>query len=72
MFANRRSTRLKVLVHDGVGVWLAARRLNRGGFVWARDRDAGHSLALTQEQLSHLVLGLPWQSVGSAGIITLL
>lgn len=68
VFANRRATRIKVLVHDGVGVWLAARRLNRGGFVWARE---GHTLALTQEQLSHLVLGLPWHSVGSAGIITM-
>lgn len=29
LFANRRANRMKVLVHDGVGVWLAARRLNR-------------------------------------------
>src|SRR5690606_4821840 len=26
-FANRRANRMKVLVHDGIGVWLAARRL---------------------------------------------
>lgn len=32
--ANRRATRLKVLVHDGIGIWLAARRLHQGGFVW--------------------------------------
>ncbi len=25
---------MKVLVHDGIGVWLAARRLNQGRFVW--------------------------------------
>ncbi|MDX1297369.1 MAG: IS66 family insertion sequence element accessory protein TnpB [Pseudomonas sp.] len=30
LFANRRATRMKVLVHDGFGVWLAARRLNQG------------------------------------------
>ncbi|EWM40284.1 putative transposase [Bordetella holmesii 35009] len=30
-----RANRMKVLVHDGIGVWLAARRLNRGKFVWA-------------------------------------
>ncbi|MGE8480945.1 MAG: transposase, partial [Pseudomonas shirazensis] len=29
LFANRRANRMKVLVHDGVGVWLAARRLSR-------------------------------------------
>jgi transposase len=27
LFANKRGTRLKVLVHDGPGIWLAARRL---------------------------------------------
>ncbi len=32
LFANRRGTRLKVLVHDGYGVWLANRRLNQGRF----------------------------------------
>ena len=30
LFANRRANRMKVLVHDGIGVWLAARRLNAG------------------------------------------
>ncbi|WP_443217389.1 IS66 family insertion sequence element accessory protein TnpB [Pseudomonas sp. MF4836] len=34
LFANRRATRMKVLVHDGIGVWLAARRLNQGRFHW--------------------------------------
>jgi transposase len=24
IFANRRANRMKVLVHDGVGIWLAA------------------------------------------------
>ncbi|WP_080572972.1 IS66 family insertion sequence element accessory protein TnpB [Xanthomonas citri] len=34
LFANRRANRMKVLVHDGVGVWLTARRLNQGKFHW--------------------------------------
>lgn len=33
LFANRRATRMKVLVHDGFGVWLAARRLNQASFI---------------------------------------
>ena len=37
LFANRRANRMKVLVHDGIGVWLAARRLNAGKFVWPRE-----------------------------------
>ncbi|WP_390889565.1 IS66 family insertion sequence element accessory protein TnpB, partial [Ralstonia mannitolilytica] len=28
LFANKSSTRMKVLVYDGFGIWLAARRLN--------------------------------------------
>lgn len=34
VFANQRANRIKILVHDGVGVWLAARRLHQGKFVW--------------------------------------
>ncbi|WP_179196442.1 IS66 family insertion sequence element accessory protein TnpB [Caballeronia sordidicola] len=30
LFANRHSTRMKVVVYDGLGIWLAARRLNKG------------------------------------------
>ena len=32
LFANQRGNRLKVLVHDGYGIWLANRRLNQGRF----------------------------------------
>jgi transposase len=35
LFANKRANRLKILVHDGIGIWLAARRLHQGKFVWA-------------------------------------
>ncbi|SED16410.1 IS66 family insertion sequence element accessory protein TnpB [Pseudomonas costantinii] len=34
LFANRRANRMKVLVHDGLGIWLAARRLHQGKFFW--------------------------------------
>lgn len=70
LFANRRANRMKVLVHDGIGVWLAARRLNVGKFVWPK--EAGVAVTLTRTQLDALVLGLPWQRIGEAGIITVL
>jgi transposase len=70
LFANRRANRMKVLVHDGFGVWLAARRLNQGKFVWPR--DSGSTLSLSHAQLDALALGLPWQRIGEAGIITVL
>ncbi len=44
LFANRRANRMKVLMHDGIGVWLAARRLNSGKFVWPRDAASTASL----------------------------
>jgi transposase len=69
-FANRRANRMKVLVHDGIGVWLAARRLNAGRFAWPAEGST--KMSLTQAQLDALVLGLPWQRLGEAGIITVL
>lgn len=67
VFANRRATRVKVLVHDGIGVWLAARRLNQGKFVWPA--PGAIRMELSHEQVSALVLGLPWQRLGAAAII---
>ena len=69
LFANRRANRMKVLVHDGIGIWLCARRLNQGRFLWA-NASLGMQMAMTREQLDALVLGLPWQRVGAAGVIT--
>ena len=69
LFANRRGSRMKVLLHDGLGLWLCARRLHQGRFHWA-EAWRGESLALTPEQLAALVQGLPWQRLGEAGIIT--
>lgn len=71
LFANRRANRMKVLVHDGIGVWLAARRLNSGRFVWPRD-GTSTTMGLSAAQLDALVLGLPWTRIGEAGVITLL
>jgi transposase len=71
LFANRRATRTKVLVHDGIGVWLAARRLHQGRFVWPRDVTL-EQMPLTKPQLPALVLRLPWQRVGGDGVIRLL
>ena len=70
LFTNKRANRLKVLVHDGIGVWLAARRLNAGKFVWPHDASA--TVSVTRPQFDALVLGLPWQRVGEAGIIRVL
>ena len=44
VFANRRADRLKVLVFDGVGMWLCTRRLQAGSFEWPRDVLFDHIL----------------------------
>jgi len=71
LFANRRTTRMKVLVHDGMGVWLCARRLHQGSFTWASSGvvDTGPSVSLSIEQLRALVIGLPWHRIGDGATI---
>jgi transposase len=63
LFTNRRANRLKVLVHDGFGLWLAARRLHQGQFAWSHSAVKS-SLALITEQFDTLIIGLPWQRLG--------
>ena len=82
LFANRRGNRIKILVHDGLGIWLAARRLHQGKFHWPRANTPNASLmvssskpeppptlSLDKPQLDALVLGLPWQRLAQGGII---
>jgi transposase len=69
LFANKSATRLKVLVYDGLGFWLAARRLNKGRFVWMNS-DQASAAALNAEQLHALVIGLPWQTLSPDHAIT--
>jgi transposase len=66
LFANRRANRMKVLVHDGYGIWLASRRLNQGRFCW---RHGNSSVELTRAQFDALVLGLPWERLADGGVI---
>jgi transposase len=68
LFANKRSNRMKVLVHDGFGIWLCARRLHRGRFAWATS-DRGTKLSMSAEQLNALVVGLPWQRLDDLATI---
>jgi len=63
-FINRDRNRIKVLVHDGFGLWLAVRRLHSGRFIWAEYGMNG-KLQITAEQFNALVIGLPWKRVGA-------
>lgn len=67
LFTNKRATRVKVLIDDGFGLWLCARRLHRGGFVWSSARERA-TLPMTTEQLNALIVGLPWQRLSAINV----
>ena len=68
LFASSRGNRMKVLVRDGLGVWLVASGLDQGKFSWPSSRH-GDQMELNTEQLQTLVVGLQWQWLGSDGAI---
>lgn len=71
LFVNKRANRMKVLVHDGFGLWLCARRLYEGSFMRACLTQE-RALALSHEQLQAIVVGLPWQRLDERAKIRVL
>src|ERR1700744_2285303 len=57
VFCNRRADRLKVLWWDGSGLWVCAKRLEKGCFSWPKTEDK-HSVTMRPEELAMLVNGL--------------
>lgn len=59
VFANRRRTRLKVLFFDGSGLWVCAKRLERGTFAWPTPPSAGQqSVELSAREFALLLEGI--------------
>jgi transposase len=58
LFANRTHTRVKALVWDGSGLWICAKRLERGCFRWPKGQNETRSVILRPEELSMLVNGM--------------
>jgi len=56
VFCNRRRDRIKILCFDGSGLWVCAKRLEKGTFHWPGSGDA--AVELTQAQLNLLLGGL--------------
>ncbi|WDM73540.1 IS66 family insertion sequence element accessory protein TnpB [Xanthomonas cucurbitae] len=61
---NRARSRLKVLCVDRHGVWLCARRLHQGHFIWPRVGDTAWTLSA--EQWAWLCVGVDWQRLSIA------
>jgi transposase len=58
LFTNRSRTRLKALVWDGSGLWVCAKRLEKGCFHWPQAAAHARSVTLRAEELAMLVNGL--------------
>ncbi len=58
LFSNRTRTRLKALVWDGSGLWVCAKRLEKGRFRWPTPSEKQHSVTMRAEELAMLVNGL--------------
>lgn len=57
LFSNRTRTRLKALVWDGSGLWVCAKRLEKGRFRWP-EAEGRRSVTMRPEELAMLVNGL--------------
>lgn len=58
LFANRSRTRMKVLVWDGSGLWVCAKRLEKGRFRWPTAEATIRSVTMRGEELAMLLNGL--------------
>ncbi len=56
VFRGRRGNMIKILWHDGLGLSLYAKRLERGRFVWPSAE--GGSVAITAAQLAYMLDGV--------------
>lgn len=64
LFTNKTKTRLKALVWDGSGLWVCAKRLEKGRFHWpgtGPETEGVRSLTMRAEELAMLVNGLDVQ-----------
>jgi len=60
VFRGRGGSLIKAIWHDGVGLSLYAKRLDRGRFIWPKTVDG--AVALTAAQMGYLLEGIDWRN----------
>jgi len=60
VFRGRRGDLIKILWHDGLGMSLYAKRLERGRFIWPSPADG--VVAITAAQLGYMLEGIDWRN----------
>jgi transposase len=60
VFRGRGGSLIKAIWHDGLGLSLYAKRLDRGRFLWPVTSDG--AVALTAGQMSYLLEGIDWRN----------
>jgi transposase len=58
LFSNRQRNRLKLLFWDGSGLWVCAKRLEKGRFQWPAATAGQARLALSHAELALLLGGI--------------
>ena len=58
LFSNAQRNRLKLLLYDGSGLWVCAKRLDKGRFRWPAVASEEAKVVLTPEELVLLVGGI--------------
>lgn len=62
VFRGARGDLVKILWHDGLGLSLYAKRLERGRFVWPSAARGGDSVAISAAQLGYMLDGIDWRN----------
>lgn len=60
VFRGKRGGLIKLLWHDGQGLCLFAKRLERGRFIWPS--TVGEAVTITPAQLGYLLEGIDWRA----------
>ncbi|HUB97855.1 MAG TPA: IS66 family insertion sequence element accessory protein TnpB [Stellaceae bacterium] len=60
VFRGRGGSLIKILWHDGIGMSLYAKRLERGRFVWPRATDG--VVSISGSQLACMLDGIDWRN----------